>query len=115
MTSTLVRYGWVLKVIASLAALGGLAFFGAAIWYAFAYATDDPHNAYRGEYLEGALQASVFAIPFWLVVSACLFPVRSSMSKRVYVAASAPGAILALSYLLVIVYILVKAMSGRAT
>jgi hypothetical protein len=114
-TSALVRYGGVLKVVASLAALAGLACLGVAIWYVFAYATDNPNNANRGEYLEGAIQASVFAVPFWLVVSACLFPVRASISRRVYVAANAPGALLACLYLAMVIYILVKAMSGRAT
>ena len=114
-TSTPVRYGGVLKVIATLTALAGLACLGVAVWYVFTYATDDPHNANRSEYLEGAIQASVLAMPFWLVVSACLFPVRAPMSRRLYVAANTPGAILACSYLVMVIYILVKAVSGRAT
>ena len=99
----------VLLGLAIAVGLGGVFFLGLALWYLVSYITDDANNQYRYEYLQGTTLALVYGLPCWLGVSILLFPIRTQLSRAVYVAANVPAAVLGIGFLIMNLYIFIRA------
>ena len=100
--------------MAAIGSLGGLYYFGVAIECLFGYVQDKTSEV-RHEYLEGVTLALIISIPFWLFVSASLFPIRSELSKGIYIAWNSPAIILVTAFVAMNIYILVGIMVFNAT
>jgi hypothetical protein len=94
--------------VAALFSVGGLGLLALSAWYGISYLSDTPSNPYRSEYLEGVGMSLVIAFPLWLVVSAATYPLRFTISRRLYVAVNAPAVGLGLMQLGMLIFIAAK-------
>jgi hypothetical protein len=99
----------ILKFMAGGAAAVGLYLFGLAIHFLYGYTTDTTSTV-RHEYLEGVALSLLISLPFWVLVSCFIFPIRSGFSKGVFWIFNAPAILLLSSYGMVNVYVLFQAL-----
>jgi len=95
-----------------IAIAGGLYFLGLAATYVFSYFSE-PENSYRHEYLQGVALSMMMAIPFWLVVSGTLWPIRAVIPRAVYVTANGITACLCMLFLVANIYPIVMVLLGK--
>lgn len=93
----------VLIGLASAAAAGGLFFLGVAAHYALTYFME-PENASRHEYLQGVALSIMMAVPFWLIASGALWPLRAKIPKLVFVSVNVVTAALCILFLAANIY-----------
>jgi hypothetical protein len=98
--------------VAAMAGIGALFFVGVSANYALSYFTE-PANPLRHEYLQGVAIAASLSIPFWLVASASLLPVRDSVPRIAYLATHALAGIACLSFLAASIYVVAIAAMDR--
>lgn len=82
-----------------ISAAGGLYFLYLSAKYGFSYFSS-PLNPHRMESIQGAILSLILATPFWFAASAFTYPLRKTISKRLFIALNTP------SLLLVIVMVL---------
>jgi len=99
------KYKWI--VFAILAAIGGIYFTGVSGSYLVDYLKDTPNNPNRNEYLEGVTLSLIFSLPFWLLLAAFATPLRSSISKPVFILLRTPAMLLGFAFVLMNVFIFV--------
>lgn len=95
--------------MAGFTALIGLYFFGLAIYFVYEYYAN-PSNPVRHEYMEGMGLSLLMSVPFWVLVSCFIFPIRAGFKKGVFWSLNAPAILLLTSYGLVNVYVLFQAL-----
>ena len=104
----------ILSVAATLSALGGLYLFGTSVSFLYSYLTDTTSSA-RHEYMEGVFLSLMMSTPFWVLVSALIFPLRKTMNRAVYWTLNLPALALCAGFAAVNIYVFVQAFSEKAT
>lgn len=99
-------------VLAGLALLGGLFFFGLSFNYLFSYFSE-PGNSLRHEYLQGVVIAVMLSIPFWLVASGTMFQIRTVIPRSAYLITNTITGIVCLLFVLTNIYPLIMVALGK--
>ncbi len=81
-----------------------------AAYYLYSYFSNNTSDA-RHEYLEGVALTLLISLPFWVLVSCFIFPIRSTINKKAYWALNIPAVLLLASYGLANVYVVFQALS----
>jgi len=97
--------------LTSIAIAGGLFFLGVTGNYVSSYFME-PENSYRHEYLQGVVLSMMMAIPFWLAASGTLWPVRSVISKAIFITVNSVTVALCVLFVVVNIYPLVMVVLG---
>lgn len=99
------KYKWI--VLATLAAIGGIYFTGLGGSFLVNYIKDTAANPSRNEYLEGVTLSLLLSLPFWLSLAAFVTPLKSWISKPVFVLLRAPAMLLGFAFILMNLYVFV--------
>ena len=102
----------ILYVVATVSALGGLYLFGTSVSFLYGYLTDTTSSA-RHEYMEGVFLSLMMSTPFWVLVSASIFPLRSNMNRAVYGTLNVPAIALCAGFSVVNIYVFLQAFSEK--
>lgn len=86
-------------ILAACGVVGGSCFLVVGVQYALSYYLE-PNNPIRHEYLQGTAIALLIALPFWLIASAAILPVRGMMRRWMPAAIYSVTAGLALLFIL---------------
>ena len=98
-----------------LALAGGIFFsFILVAYYLYEYFTDVA-NTLRHEYLEGVFLSLYMSSPFWFVVSVIAFFIRKEISKKIFWLINAPFIIVAMTFTLMNVYIIIQIIIEKIT
>ncbi|WP_027330565.1 hypothetical protein [Marinimicrobium agarilyticum] len=106
------KYSKLWIVMAALAAVGGLFFLGVAAMFGYDYIAE-PGNPLRHEALQGVALAIFMAAPFWLAISATLWPVRAKMPLSLYVCANGITAVICVLIFAAFMYPLIMIALGK--
>lgn len=99
----------ILKGLASASGLVGAFFLCVAGYHLFHYATETT-NPGRHEYTEGVALGLLMALPFWVLVSCFIFPIRQQFSRGLYWSLNSPAITLLAAYGASNIYVLVQAL-----
>ena len=102
----------ILSVVATVSALGGLYLFGTSVSFLYGYLTDTTSSA-RHEYMEGVFLSLMMSTPFWVLVSASIFPLRNNMNRAVYGTLNVPAIALCAGFSVVNIYVFMQAFSEK--
>jgi hypothetical protein len=72
-----------LLILATLGVAGGLFFLVVCLIYLLSYFSE-VGNPLRHEYLQGVAIAVMLSIPFWLVASGSMYPVKNAVPRIIY-------------------------------
>ena len=102
----------ILSVVATVSALGGLYLFGTSVSFLYGYLTDTTSSA-RHEYMEGVFLSLMMSTPFWVLVSASIFPLRNNMNRAVYGTLNVPAIALCAGFSVVNIYVFCRHLVKR--
>ena len=104
----------IIFTIAIIFALGGIYQFWLAGTYAHGYLTDTASTE-RHKYMQGMLLALLLAVPFWVLVSALLFPIRNKISRSIYISLNTPTVIFCAGFVLANIYAVIMVLIFNVT
>ena len=102
----------IFSVVATVSALGGLYLFGTSVSFLYGYLTDTTSSA-RHEYMEGVFLSLMMSTPFWVLVSASIFPLRNNVNRAVYGTLNVPAIALCAGFSVVNIYVFMQAFSEK--
>lgn len=97
---------------AAMAAIGGLFFLGVAAAFGYDYIAE-PENPLRHEALQGVALGIFMAVPFWLAVSATLWPVRAKIPLSLYICVNGITAVICVLIFAAFMYPLMMMALGK--
>jgi len=96
---------WILLSIVT--AIGGISFVGYGCTFLIEYIKDTPDNPHRQEYLEGFALSLILSSPFWLLLAAFAAPLKTLVSKNLFVLLRVPAIIVGTAFMLMNAFIFV--------